>query len=83
MQVRVNYYPQQLCYLLPTFTADIRISVLVSDYSEPQPGLPLHIPSDILIVRLGTPPCIFVRSAVLYYVNCCQLLSASGYKKTA
>lgn len=68
-KIRVHDKLQKLCYLFPTFLADVCCGIFTVDDSEPLLRLPFDIPSDIVIIRLCTPQSILVRPTVLNYVN--------------
>jgi len=74
-KIRVHNDLQQLRYLLPALFTNISALVISVRYIKPELSLSLYIASDILIIRLYAPYSVFIGSAVIYYVNCCQLLS--------
>ena len=74
-KIRMHNDLQQLRYLLPALFTNISALVISVRYIKPELCLPLYVLTDIVIARLDTPKCIFIGSAVLYYVNCRQLLS--------
>ena len=78
MQIGVNDELQQLCYFFPALTANISFGVAAVNNSYPELRLPFDIAPHILIIGLGTPKRVFISSAMLHYVNCCQLLSVQS-----
>lgn len=63
--------------------ADIDFFFPVIGYFKPLPSLFPDVDSDFFVVGSGTPERIFISTAISDYVNFFQLLSVSGYEKTA